>query len=228
MATRLLRAEVWGAGNLARAASLLVNDPRLTNPVLAAYSRLVLVGADGTRLHEELFPAGGWLRGRSFARLGVTELAGILDAALGPDAQPRQSSDKVQKQLADTWPHVAGGLDGAIIARAKEREASLQRALAKRQTEDETRTTRLLDAFEQSLRTALAQQDTYLQLSFDDLETDQRAQLEQDRSAWRERLDALPDEKATELAGISRRYESVRVLWFPAAIVHLVPVRSAR
>ncbi|MEV6872230.1 DISARM system SNF2-like helicase DrmD [Amycolatopsis sp. NPDC051128] len=228
MATRLLRAEVWGAGNLARAASLLIDDPRLTAPVLAAYSRLVLVGADGTRLHEELFPAGGWLRGRSFARLGVTELASILDAALGPDAHPRQSSDTVRKQLAVTWRHVARGLDAAITARAREREASLQRALATRQTEDETRTTRLLDAFEQSLRTALAPEDTDLQLSFADIEADQRAQLEQDRSAWQERLDALPGEKASELAGIARRYESVRVLWFPAAVVHLVPVRSAR
>jgi hypothetical protein len=36
MATRLLRAEVWGAGDLERAASLQLDDPRLTEPVLAA------------------------------------------------------------------------------------------------------------------------------------------------------------------------------------------------
>ena len=45
-------------GHLERAASLVVDDPKLTEPVLAAYSRLVLVGADGQRLHEELFAAG--------------------------------------------------------------------------------------------------------------------------------------------------------------------------
>ncbi|MGI8682435.1 MAG: DISARM system SNF2-like helicase DrmD [Mycobacteriales bacterium] len=127
MATRLLRAEVWGAGNLARATSLLVDDSRLTAPVLAAYSRLVLVGADGKRLHEELFASGGWLRGSSFARLGVTELAGVLDAALGPDSAPRQTPGPVRDEVARNWPRLVSSLDAAITARARERELSMRR-----------------------------------------------------------------------------------------------------
>ncbi len=65
MATRLLRAEVWGSdkSTLARVASIRVHDPAVQDEVLAAYSRLVLIGADGKRLHEELVPAGGTLRG---------------------------------------------------------------------------------------------------------------------------------------------------------------------
>jgi hypothetical protein len=31
-----------------------------------------------------------------------------------------------------------------------------------------------------------------------------------------------------ELTAIDRRYGAVRVLWFPAAVVHLVPSRSTR
>jgi hypothetical protein len=228
MATRLLRAEVWGAGNLARAASLLLDDPRLTDPVIAAYSRLVLVGSDGKRLHEELFAAGGWLRGSSFARLGVNELAGILDAALGPDARPKESTNVVRQELATNWPRISGSLDAAINARAREREASLERTLAKRQTDEESRTARLLEAFEQSLRAALSEQATTQQMSFADLNTDERAQLEQDRSAWQERLAALPGERSAELTAIAKRYESVRVLWFPAAVVHIYPVRPRR
>jgi superfamily II DNA or RNA helicase len=228
MATRLLRAEVWGGvGNLARAASLLVDDARLTDEVLAAYSRLVLVGADGKRLHEELFPAGGWLRGGSFTRLGVNELAGILDVALGPNAIPEQSPERVRHQLSETWSRVASNLESAINARAKEREASLQNTLAKRQAEEEERTTRLLEAFERSLRSALAE-ETPRQMSFTDLDEDERSQLTQDRSAWQARLDAIPGDRVAELAGIARRYESVQVLWFPAAVVHLVPTRRAR
>ena len=41
-------------------------------------------------------------------------------------------------------------------------------------------------------------------------------------------LDNLPEERAAELDAISRRYERVRVLTFPAAVVHLVPARADR
>ena len=225
MATRLLRAEVWGAGHLARAASLSVDDPDLTEPVLAAYSRLVLVGADGKRLHEELFAAGGRIRGDSFSRLGVTALAALLDAALGPASSPRESQPADQEALVRAWPKVSGNLEAAITARAKERETSLNASLAKRQADEQSRTASLLSGFEKSLREALAKQDQAQQLSFADLEPDERDQLSADRAAWQQRLDSLPAERAAALAEITRRYTSVQVLWFPAAVVHLVPGR---
>ncbi|WP_377454115.1 DISARM system SNF2-like helicase DrmD [Rhodococcoides fascians] len=228
MATRLLRAEVWGAGHLERAASLIVDDPRLTDPMLAAYSRLVLVGADGKRLHEELFAAGGWVRGSSFSRLGVTALADLLDAALGPASSPRDSSPVDKNDLTQSWPKVSGNLEAAITARAKERETSLGKSLTKRQMDEHGRTAALLSGFEESLRNALAEQHESQQLSFADLDPDERNQLTADRAAWRQRLDSLPAERDAELAAIARRYTSVQMLWFPAAVVHLVPARKAR
>ena len=234
MATRLLRAEVWGAGRdggqstLARVASIRVDDPALTDEVLAAYSRLVLVGADGKRLHEELFAAGGLLRGTSFNRLGVGDLAKILDAALGPNATPQAAGSRSQAAIAGAWPKVNSNLTLAIDARAKERQESLRRALDKRREEEESRTSRLLDAFAQALRTAIAAESGPQQLSFADLEPDERQQLTADRGAWQERLDALPDERADERAAIEARYGDVRVLTFPAAVVHLIPSRSDR
>ena len=228
MATRLLRAEVWGAGHLARAASLTVDDPALTEPVLAAYSRLVLVGADGKRLHEELFAAGGRIRGDSFSRLGVTALAAVLDVALGSGAAPRESSPADRAALVKAWPKLSGSLDAAITARAAEREASLNGSLAKRRADEEKRTAALLSGFEKSLRDALAAQDQAQQLSFADLQPDERDQLSADRAAWQQRLDALPAERAAAIAEIRRRYTSVQVLWFPAAVVHLVPGTARR
>lgn len=234
MATRLLRAEVWGASHdgsqsrLARVASIRVDDPRLTDQVLAAYSRLVLVGADGKRLHEELFAAGGLLRGIAFNRLGVNDLARSLDAALGPDASPQPASSRAQRDLAASWPKVSGNIEAAIRSRAQERQDSLRRALDKRREDDETRTIRLLDAFGDALRTAIAGQTVAQQLSFADLELDERQQLTADRAAWQERLDSLPFEREQELAVIAARYGEVRFLTFPAAIVHLVPSRNDR
>ena len=121
---------------------------------------------------------------------------------------------------------MAGNLDAAIVARAKDRETSLQKSLAKRQTDEESRTTSLLEGFERSLRAAVTEQEQDRQLSFADLDTDERTQLSSDRDAWRARLEALPAEREVEIAAIARRYASVQVLWFPAAVVHLVPARS--
>lgn len=223
MATRLLRAEVWSGQHLARVAALTVHDPRLTDTVLAAYSRLVIVGDDGNRLHEELFPAGGWLRGASFSRLGVRELADFMDATLGSHASPASSPTAVREGLSQVWARVAPSLVSAIEARAKERQASLARALVQRRADDESRTRQLLDDFARSLSVAIDRLGATHQLTFAELDGDERAQLEQDADAWRDRLARIPAELEREMSAIGRRYESSKVLWFPAAVVLLSP-----
>jgi superfamily II DNA or RNA helicase len=230
MATRLLRAEVWGSdkSTLARVASIRVTDEALKHEVLAAYSRLVLIGADGKRLHEELVPAGGVLRDGSFSRLGVGELAKSLDAALGPAARPAAAGDDARQALVTSWPKVSSNLSAAIDARAKERQESLERALQRRKKDEETRTLALLDAFQTALTTAISSQSDPQQLSFADLEPDERQQLTADRAAWQERLDRLPKEREDELARIAERYSRVDFFTFPAAVVHLVPAGGDR
>lgn len=230
MATRLLRAEVWGGdkSTLARVASIRVNDPAVQEEVVAAYSRLVLIGADGKRLHEELVPAGGTLRGGSFNRLGVGDLAKTLDAALGPAAHPTAASERARETLTAAWPRVSSNLHAAIDARAKERQDSLERALGRRQKDEQTRTTALLEAFQTALAGAIASQNEPQQLTFADLESDERQQLTADRAAWQERLDSLPREREEELARIAERYSKVEFFTFPAAVVHLVPAGTDR
>ena len=155
--------------------------------------------------------------------MGVNELAEILDVALGPDAALQESSEATRVELARTWPQVSASLRAAIDSRAAERQSSLEKSLARRQADEETRTVRLLEAFEQSLRDVLGRKDTDQQLTFADLDSNERGQLEQDRAAWQVRLDALSGEKAAEIAALARRYQSVQVLSFPAAVVYLVP-----
>ena len=118
---------------------------------------------------------------------------------------------------------MSGNLSLAIDARAKERQESLTRALDRRRDDEAKRTTQLLDAFAEALRAAINIDSTPQQLSFADLEPDERQQLTADRTAWQERLDRLPAERAEELARIRDRYASVEFLTFPAAVVHLVP-----
>ncbi len=93
MSARLLRAAVWsGHTGLHRATAVVSDDPGLEDTLVGAYSRFVLVGADGIRLHEEILYAGGWLpEAGGFRRLeNLTVLGGLLDRALtvGTPASP--------------------------------------------------------------------------------------------------------------------------------------------
>jgi superfamily II DNA or RNA helicase len=220
MATRLLRAEVWGGATstLSRVAYCRVPDGLAEGPVLAAYSRLVLVGADGHRLHEEVFPAGGVLRDGRFSRLGVGALDRVLQAAFDPAATPVRSS--VADTLADMWERVSGGLRGAIDARAAEREQSLRAKLDERRDDETRRITRVLDQLAQSIQDALREPESD-QLSF--WEDTERDQLKRDQDAWRLRLASVPEETARETELIRNRYATTNVLSFPAALLVCVP-----
>ena len=225
MATRLLRAEVWSGQNLSRVAAVTAPAGLLRDSVLAVYSRLVIVGADGNRLHEELFPAGGFLRGSSFSRMGVTELREILDVVLGPDAPLNEAPSREREELAHVWPRVAASVAGAIEARAKERQESLEKGLEKRRSEDETRTRQLFGDFRRSLEEAISTlaSPRQIELRYEELAPSERDQLREDIDAWRSRLERVPEEEDQELATIARRYATRPALWFPAAVIYISP-----
>ena len=58
MALALLRAEVWGTGHHLHRVTLRYADRKLAAPVAVAHGRLVITGASGHRLHEQLIFAG--------------------------------------------------------------------------------------------------------------------------------------------------------------------------
>ena len=62
MSLRLLRAEVWsreGRKRLHRITARIVPDNALQHPAVVAHARLVVIGGDRHRLHEEIITAGG-------------------------------------------------------------------------------------------------------------------------------------------------------------------------
>lgn len=65
MCLRLLRAEVWSQSTqkrLHRVTARMVKSSALDNPCVIACGRLVILGSDQQRLHEEVITAGGILR----------------------------------------------------------------------------------------------------------------------------------------------------------------------
>ncbi|HUZ52131.1 MAG TPA: DISARM system SNF2-like helicase DrmD [Streptosporangiaceae bacterium] len=230
MATTLLRAAMWGGRrDLNRVTALVSDDPTLEATVLAAFARLVLVGHDGTQLHEEIIHAGGWLRetggAARFTRIeGVEMLGSILDTTLDA-SRLRGASEAVQARLAAAWPTARGGLQTAIEARRRARRDSLTRALDRRRDEEIDRITANLDQFAASLRTAIAADepdDGQLILPLAELEQHRR-----DRASWRRRLEEIDGERDREASVIRERYRVVDDHVFPAAVVFVVPHQEA-
>ena len=85
MCLRLLRAEIWSLGtqasHLSRVSTCVVDDSALTHPVVIAHGRIVVLGGDNHRLHEEIITAGGAVIEGRFSRFNVGETKTALAAA---------------------------------------------------------------------------------------------------------------------------------------------------
>jgi hypothetical protein len=230
MSTRLLRAAVSNDDiGLRRVTAVVSDDPALEDVLVGAYSRFVLVGADGVRLHEEVLYAGGWApeTGR-FRRLeNLTVLGGILDRAL---TSGTPVSDPVWRRVAARWPRASDGLLNAIDWRTRTRLESLTNRLIQREQEERTRIIQVIDQFSATLRAKLDEEkdeEATLFSVMDAKPADELAQYRRDRQMWQQRLDNLANERDRELQAITARYSQQQPHRFPVAVVFVVPRREA-
>ncbi|MFG2470142.1 DISARM system SNF2-like helicase DrmD [Streptomyces canus] len=234
LSTRLLTAAVWNADliDLHRVTAVVSDDPAVTTTLVSAYARYVLVGTDGTRLHEEVLYSGGWFgdTGRFRRWESVNEQGRVLSQALteGVEAAPH-----LRKELTEAWPKLRDPLYRSLEARAGELGRQLESRLADRRAEEERRITATLDRFEATLRAKLKEEgegegEQLALLSTHELTGHERRQFEDDRRRWRERLEGLPAERERELAAIAARYREPRSHLFPAAVVFVIPAKEAR
>jgi superfamily II DNA or RNA helicase len=222
LAGNLLRAEVWAAGTqsrLRRVTARLVNEGRLDVPVVVAHGRLVVTGADGRRLHEELVAAGGELREGRFRRLGVGDLAEALDKATGEPAP-----ETIALRLSGAWTWCCEPLTESLNRRVEERAQSLARTFAQRANDEIAAMETLLTDLKKSIEEAITEPPAE-QLSLFTL--DERHQYDRDFDALRRRLRQIPADIESETASIRRRYASAKPRLFPVAVTFLVPPELA-
>src|SRR5262249_59482161 len=92
------------------------------------HARLVVIGGDCHRLHEEIITAGGMVREGRFARFSsLKEMQIALDAATN-----REPSKSVKEKLLALWPKNAEALRQALEARMRDRTDGLTKALVER------------------------------------------------------------------------------------------------
>ncbi|MDQ3316621.1 MAG: DISARM system SNF2-like helicase DrmD, partial [Actinomycetota bacterium] len=224
MCLRLLREEVWsseGRRRLNRVTARLVPNEALHEPAVVAHGRLVVLGADNHRLHEELISAGGFLREGRFARFGtLTEMQRALDAAL-----PEEAPTAIKERLQTLWPSHREALLRSLEVRMRERTANLGRWLEERAEKEASDMRTILEELEKHIWAELEEAE---QPQLELFSTPEREQFERNKGALWERLESIPEEIVRETEAIRARYAEPTPRLFPVAVTYLIPEKIAR
>jgi hypothetical protein len=222
MCLRLLRAEVWSMGGskrIHRVCSHIVPDSALQAPAIIAHGRIVVLGGDNHRIHEEVIMAGGIMKGGRLVRLNVGETKSAYDAAGGVPV-PGFAEDR----LTELWPNHRDQLLAALEARMAERTKNLEKFLGERAESEVAKLQAVLQELERAIRNELAEL-LPTQITFD-WSSEEKAQRDRDHQALRRRLDEIPGEIERESEHLRSRFRNPTARLFPAAITYLVPQRA--
>jgi SNF2 family DNA or RNA helicase len=225
MCLRLLRAEVWsteGKKRLNRITARLVPDTVLREPAMIAHARLVVIGGDSHRLHEEIIMAGGLLREGRFSRFNVGQVQDALAAITA--AEP---SAAMKKSLLKLYPVHADALLAALEARKGDRTTGLQKALAERADKEAADIRAILKELQRTIEVKLDDPELK-QMTFEGWADDERLQLERNMTALRARLLEIPGEIEREAEAIKRRFANPQPRMFPVSVTFLVPESLAK
>jgi len=223
MCLRLLRAEIWSLGSqaqrLSRVSACVVDDSALTDPVVIAHGRIVVLGGDNHRLHEEIIAAGGALIEGRFSRLNVGDTKAALEAATDTPVPAA-----IEARFQALWPKHRDALLAALEARRTERTKNLEKTLDERAEKEVNKLTSIMTELQRAIEKELApQQQLQLDLWGDDLGIQQR---ERDLAALRRRLQEIPDEILRESGHIRARFANPSARLFPVAVTWLIPRRA--
>lgn len=219
---RLLRAEVWSTGanrKLRRVTACLVPNQTLDAPAVIAYARLLVLGADNHRLHEEVITVGGLIKAGRFSRLSPSKVGEALAQEL-----PGVVSSVVKDELQRLWPGLKGAVIQALEVRMRERSDGLGKKLQERAAREAADLEAVMRELEESIRREL---HVPLQIEIDFSEAES-SQIERERQRLQDRLARIPQEIEQETATIRARYANPSPRLFPVAIAFLVPERLGR
>jgi hypothetical protein len=220
MSLALLRAATWRPDvqlHLHRVTARVVPDLHLDTPAVAAFARLVILGGDSQRLHEELIVAGGTLREGRFEALKDEELQRVL-----ANATTQAVSQVWQERLVAAWPVQRERVYRALEALQRRKVKRLEGDLEKRMEYEIGLISSVLTELQQSIEQTLRASE-FVQPTLFDLE--ERQQFTYDRQKLKERAEAITREIENERQNIQARYAKRQTRLFPVAVAFLVPER---
>jgi hypothetical protein len=189
---------------------------------MIAHARLVVIGGDSHRLHEEIITAGGFLREGRFARMNVGQVQDAL-AAMKAD----EPSAAMKKTLLELYSKHADALRSTLEARMSDRTSGLQKALAERLEKEVDDIQAILTELQRTIQEKLHDPELE-QMTFEGWAEEERQQLERNMTALRARVREIPGEIERETKAIRRRFANPQPRMFPVSVTFLVPERLAR
>jgi hypothetical protein len=219
MCLRLLRAEVWSSDSrrkLNRVTARLVPSSILDTPAVIAHGRIVVLGGDQHRLHEEVIVAGGSLKDGRFTRLKLTQIQAALDGALDDEAPGH-----LQVSFKKVWSQIESQLMQSLEARMRDRSESLKRQLDDRAEKEIFDLTKVMEELQQSILKALSTPLESDQMAL--FSEDEREQKDRDIRALEARLREIPSEITEETKRIKARFANPVPRLFPLLITFLAP-----
>ena len=225
MCLRLLRSEVWATGDrksLHRVTARVVSAKSgLETPAVVAYGRLVILGGDQQRLHEEVIMTGGILKEGRFSRFK----SGLqLQTALN-EVVDKTVPESMQQRLVGLWEKCEEPLMQSLIKRQEERSQTLKQSLSDRAEKESENITAILTELQDSIRLELAEPAVEQLELFSSAE---REQFERNVGSLRSRLEQIPMEIEEETRLIRSRFADPQSRLFPLAVMYLVPEKLLR
>jgi hypothetical protein len=189
----------------------------LDAPVIIAHARLVVIGGDTHRLHEELITAGGEIRNSKWARrLNVGEVENILSAVTN-----QEPSGEVKARLLELYPSLMTPLASALESRRKDRVEGLQKRLAERAEKEVGDITSILTELKRAIEAELDHPEYVQPTLFD---SDEQERFERNKDAMQARVREIPAEIERETEAIRARFASPQARMFPVAVTMMVPM----
>ena len=223
MCLRLLRAEVWaerGRSKLQRVTARVIPNDVLETPAVIGYARLVVIGGDSYRLHEEIIAAGGFIKDQKWgSRLNVGQ---TLAASNG--ATTREPPAAIKTRLLELYPSLTAPLASALEARMKQLVDGLRKKLEGRAEKEVDDITSILTELKKSIEAEL-HDPVYIQTFL--FATEEQERFDRNKDAMRARVQEIPDEIRRETEAIRARYADLQARLFPVAVTFLVPEKMA-
>ncbi|MEX1115855.1 MAG: DISARM system SNF2-like helicase DrmD [Akkermansiaceae bacterium] len=222
MCLRLLRAEVWSmdrSKKLHRFTARMVPDTALQTPAVIVHGRLLVLGGDNQRIHEEILTAGGIIQEGRFKRMNVGETLAAISASEDVGAP-----GFIEDTLKALWTKIEAPLLTALDARMTERTKNLQSFLDDRAGREVDHLTAVMHELERTIRETLDKRQGP-QMEFDWTETE-KSQRERDINSLHARLKQIPPELERESEHLRSRYANPQPRLFPLAVTFLVPYRA--
>lgn len=220
MCLRHLRAEVWSradARDLHRVTARVVPSSELDVPGVIGHARLVVIGDDRHRLHEEIIRAGGVFRRGRFARFStVSKVDRLLERS--SDYLPPPG---VLERLEALWPEMEASLYSSLEARMRDRMQYLSNTIDRRKEREIEDVREILSDLRESILSELEGIEGETQLAL--WSTDERQQLERNIESLRGRVEEIPAEIDREIEAVRQRYQTPAPRLFPVALTFVVP-----